>query len=395
MLNFILETDVLHFACWKQELQRERPSKNPSKMVNSLMTENHSLSIEHILTHYSLGELMCCEQNLRGYCNTSFAIQTLQAGKPTWYFLRRYKASIQEEEILFEHTLIQHLSQFADLRVATLQLTREGKTYLKEPCQGFNQTPTFFAIFDFLPGEDRYTWINPHCTEMELRNSAALLARYHRAVWNFQPQGQRKEPDIQHLLPMVYDHLTACLEKPIPAQLKNPIQETLPFLKEKIDQLSTAFSEPAIQSLPKLIIHCDYHPGNLRFDGEEVVGLFDFDWAKRDWRIFDIALALFYFTTEWECKADGHLRLDEMEIFLSAYQQNMRTTAEGVPLNEKEQNILWQFIEAANLYVLNWTILDILNKTVDPEEYAMYLWHGLNTAKWLHQTEKPRLVLPT
>ncbi len=356
------------------------------------MTENHHFSIEHILDHYDIGELMCCEQNLRGYCNTSFAIQTLQGGKSRWYFLRRYKASIQEEEILFEHSLIQHLAQFPDLAVAKLQLSRQGKTYLIEPCDTQPTTPTFFAIFEFLPGEDRYTWINPHCTERELRNSANLLARYHQVVWDFQPLGKRKEPNIQQLLLSLPTTLKACLDQPLPTALQKPIQDYLPFLTEKVGQLEQAFNEPAAQSLPQLIIHCDYHPGNLRFAGEEVVGLFDFDWAKKDWRIFDVALALFYFSTEWEGQADGHLRLEEINTFLSAYQQSMQGAERGVPLSEREQSFLWQFIEAANLYVLNWTVLDILNKTVDTEEYSMYLWHGLHTARWLHQTPSPTFL---
>lgn len=347
------------------------------------MTENHHFTIEHVLSHYTLGDLLCCEQNLRGYCNTSFAIQTLDKGIPTWHFLRRYKATICEQEILFEHSLIQHLSQFADLPVAKLQLTREGKTYLVEPCQESSPHPTFFAIFDFLPGEDRYTWINPHCSVPEIRNAATILARFHQAVWNFQPCGQRTEPDIQGLLPIIYNNLLTCLEKPLAPDLQNPIRQYLPFLKEKIDQLKQAFTDPQMKGLPRVIIHHDYHPGNLRFMGDEIVGLFDFDWAKKDWRAFDVALALFYFFAEWEGKQDGQLRLDEVELFLSAYQQTMQAIVDGHPLGEEEQNVLWQLIEAANLYVLNWTVLDILNKEVDVGEYAMYLWHGLHTAEWL------------
>lgn len=354
------------------------------------MPENHHFSIEHVLSHYQLGELLCCEQNLRGYCNTSFAIQTLEEGQPTWHFLRRYKATICEVEIQFEHSLIRHLAQFPELPIAKLQVTREGKTYLIEPCDDPTQPPTFFAIFEYLPGEDRYTWINPHCSETEVRNAAALLAHYHQAVWEFQPQGQRNEPDIHGLLPTFLTNYQAYLEKPLADELKSPLQKHYPFLRGKIEQLQKSLADPQIETLPRLIIHHDYHPGNLRFSADQVVGLFDFDWAKRDWRVFDVALALFYFFTEWEGNADGQLRISEVNSFLSSYQQTMQDSNQGHPLSEAEQAALWMFIEAANLYVLNWTIVDILNKPVDIEEYAMYLWHGLNSARWLdqHRNEK-------
>lgn len=65
----------------------------------------------------------------------------------------------------------------------------------------------------------------------------------------------------------------------------------------------------------------------------------------------------------------------------------MQVKEGGHPLSEGEQEMLWQFIEAANLYVLNWTVLDILNKAVDVDEYATYLWHGLHTARWLDQNQ--------
>lgn len=349
------------------------------------MSENPYISIEHVLSHYNLGKLLCCEQNLRGYCNTSFAIQTLMDGKPTWHFLRRYKASICEEELLFEHSLIQHLAHNHTLPVARLYLTREGKTYLIEPCEGTNQAPTFFAIFEYLGGEDRYTWINPHCSDTELRNAALLLARYHQAVWNFQPAGRRAEPDIRGLIPVFQANLNACLEKPLPAELHNPLQDYAPFLRAKFEQLQRLFADSQMQHLPRLIVHHDYHPGNLKFEGENVVGLFDFDWSKEDWRALDVALALFYFSTEWEGQSDGRLRLEEVETFLSAYQQSFGGTTEGFALTQSELNLLWPFIEAANLYVLNWTIVDILSKEVDAQEYGMYLWHGLNAAVWLDQ----------
>lgn len=352
-----------------------------------LISKIDHFSIEHVLSHYSLGTLLCCEQNLRGYCNTSFAIQTLDGDTPTWHFLRRYKATIREAEILFEHSLIQHLSQFPELPVAKLEVTREGKTYLIEPCQNSTLSPTFFAIFDFLAGEDRYTWIDPRCSEVEMGNAAALLARYHQAVWAFQPQGWREEPDIRGLLPLISANLLACLEKPLPAELQNPIGEHLTFLQEKIAQLQRAFSSPKADQLPRLIVHHDYHPGNLRFAGDEIVGLFDFDWANLDWRVLDVALALFYFTAEWQGEADGRLRLEEVETFLAAYQQAMQDEEGGHPLSEVEQEMLWQFIEAANLYVLNWTVLDILNKAVDVAEYSAYLWHGIHTARWLDQNQ--------
>jgi len=112
------------------------------------------------------------------------------------------------------------------------------------------------------------------------------------------------------------------------------------------------------------------------------VGLFDFDWSKIDARCFDLALAIFYFFTSWGAKSDGRLRLDQVTLFLKTYQQTLKNLPGAIPLNSLELNFLPTLINAGNLYVLNWTIEDYLNKEVDPQEYLVFLRHGVNFAKW-------------
>ena len=67
-------------------------------------------------------------------------------------------------------------------------------------------------------------------------------------------------------------------------------------------------------------MHCDYHPGNLKWVDEQGVGLFDFDWSKLDYRVFDIAQGVVYFCSSWEGPDKGELRLDKAAIFVRAYQ---------------------------------------------------------------------------
>lgn len=48
-----------------------------------------------------------------------------------------------------------------------------------------------------------------------------------------------------------------------------------------------------------LVIHGDYHPGNVKFQDGKVSGIFDFDWSNADLRCFDVAIALLYFCSVW------------------------------------------------------------------------------------------------
>jgi hypothetical protein len=44
-------------------------------------------------------------------------------------------------------------------------------------------------------------------------------------------------------------------------------------------------------------------------------------------------------------------------------------------------------IQAANLYILNWTILDYCRKEVDPDEYLVYLRHGVHFIRWFNDPQ--------
>jgi homoserine kinase type II len=118
------------------------------------------------------------------------------------------------------------------------------------------------------------------------------------------------------------------------------------------------------------------------FRGDEITGLFDFDWSKVDFRCFDVALAVWYFFETWEEPDNGQLRLDEVRTFLSTYQEALRDHTTLGPLSTVELNTLPTMIQAANLYVLNWTVFDYYQKEVNPDEYLIYLRHGIKFIEW-------------
>jgi homoserine kinase type II len=98
--------------------------------------------------------------------------------------------------------------------------------------------------------------------------------------------------------------------------------------------------------------------------------MFDFDWSKLDARIFDVGLAMVYFFLSWDEADNGALRLDELELFLNAYQNKLADGYGIGPLTPEEQVHLPELIAAANLYVMNWALQDYYHKPV-PREYLV------------------------
>jgi homoserine kinase type II len=149
-----------------------------------------------------------------------------------------------------------------------------------------------------------------------------------------------------------------------------------------IDECLTA--NDRFQGMPVLPIHCDYHPGNLKFEKEKVVGIVDFDWSKIDYRLFDVALGLVYFASEWKGKAAGTLLPDKFELFLKSYNDTCRRLVYLEPLTLQEQKNLLPMLAAANLYVIHWDLADFYETpNPDDDEYYVFIDHNIRLMHWI------------
>jgi homoserine kinase type II len=354
------------------------------------------VEIEQILSNYDIGDLVDFQPDQRGYCNTSFTLETRLNDNLKKYFLRRYKKSIREEEIRFEHSVISRVVEKGLDIIAELIPTREGRTYLWKSACVNDPFPYYYALFEFLSGEDKYTWVNPRCTSREIESSAEVLARFHQAVVGWTPDGQRAEKKILDLLPLIKPNLDRCIAKDAGNAFDRYLRGNLELIYAEIKRCQATLGELHAGEFIQLVIHCDFHPGNMKFSQNRVVGLFDFDWSKIDLRLFDIALSVFYFFSSWGSPDDGMLRLEDTAHYLNTYQHAVIQTNPALRLSFKERQGLPAMLAASNLYVLNWTLLDYLNKEVDPAEYLKYLKHGVNCIHWLknrgNQLELERML---
>src|SRR3972149_6586085 len=176
--------------------------------------------------------------------------------------------------------------------VARLHPTRRGQTFLHWPESEGDAEGAFYAVFDFLPGQDRYTWVGPRLSDAELHSAGKLLARFHSAASTLSPRGKRAEPKIRDLLKIIGSHWEAGRARPKGTAFDGFPTRSFSLVRRAITTTSAALSGPTARGFPEVFIHCDYHPGNLKFEGPEITGLVDFDWSKIDMRAFDVGLAL-------------------------------------------------------------------------------------------------------
>jgi homoserine kinase type II len=340
---------------------------------------------------YGLGRLREAQRLTRGYVNVSYIIDVEKAGEAERYFFRAYKRGITEPEVRFEHSLIRHLIGESFDLVADLIPTREGGTYVKT--RGEQGETRFFAVFEFLPGEDRYAWDDPICTPEELRRAAAVLASYHAHVRGWEPQGERLEPPILDLLPVIEGNVRRFAQGAGDTIFDEYFLDRKDPILERVERTRSVLGNPDFDRLTQLAIHCDYHPGNLKFQAGEITGLFDFDWSKLDVRVFDLALAMNYFCVPWDEARDGQPQLDRMGTFLEGYQLALERSERLRPLNGLERSFLPAMFDASILFLANWTLVDFYTQQgMDPQEYRVYLRHILRSLAWTGDPDNRRAL---
>ena len=327
---------------------------------------------------YDIGKVTAVNEIFGGYSNRSFGVETLKAGCEKTYFVRQYKYSVTAEEIRFEHALISHAINNGFTIVAGVVENTHEETFVY-PINGGGM----FAIFEYLEGEDTYAWDNHDLTDNEFECAGRVLAAFHNAVCDFNADGRKRmEPPILKLWTQFADKLKKLAKQKQSGKLyayyKAHIQSILAMIaRNPLDPNEVA-------GMPVIPIHCDYHPGNLKWVGEQIVGIFDFDWSKIDLRLFDIGMAVIYFCSRWGEGRDGELRTNKCELFLGAYQHELQKLARLVPLTPDELDLLPKMLGIANIYQLYWGLSNFqeLEESHD-EEYLTYLKHSHRVMHWL------------
>lgn len=353
-------------------------------------------AVSIVKQHYELGELLHSEELHGGYVNRSFAIRTKRNDRQLKYLIRRYNPAVAENEIRFEHGLISYLRENGFDLAAGVIPSKTGGTYVKQERTIAGRTqPIFWAVFEFLEGEDRYTWIDTNVAPEDMVSAAEVLADLHQAGQNFRtPDGaERNQPKINDFLVTFRQIYAEYSRKAGKTQFDQCFLQHRDHILRVADRV--LISEKDISRMPQIPVHCDYHQGNLKYKGSRVIGVFDFDWSKIDLRLFDLALAIVYFCAWWDGAAAGSLMLDKLKLFLETY--NRRCIKSGSPgsLSTLEKAYLPEMLAAANLFVLHWTIVDFYSiENPDEDEYLVYLNHGLKLMDWI-ETHKDGIASMT
>jgi len=348
-----------------------------TKIIRRLLEEN-----------YDLGKLTRAKEILGGYYNKSYAVWMSMHGHTHRYFLRLYNPKTIKNEILFEHALLNHLrSKGFTLAAAIVPCRNHATVVYTSPPGNHRGERAFWALFEFLEGEDKYSWTYTGLTDKEFISAAEIFAHLHNCGPDFKkpPGVDRAQPKIMEFMPTFKKTFAAFLEQADDRLCDRLFKDNFVPIYRALDYAGSF--DVKFEGMPEIPIHCDYHPGNLKFRDEKGVGVFDFDWSKIDYRLFDVALGLVYFTSIWDDQATG-LRPGQFNIFLSAYNEVCHRLNCISPLTKQEQRYLVPMLSIANLYVLNWDLVDFYNAPEpDDDENYMFIDHNIGLMHWIAYNE--------
>lgn len=374
------------FSMFIQSQEVKKVATHFLESMESVLIRNQ---IVDALQDYNLGSVTGVYEIFGGYVNRSFGIYTEKDGQKNEYFVRKYKYGITETEIIFEHLMINYSKAHGLDIAAGLIRTKDGSTFVKK-VEGANQkTEIYFAVYEFLKGEDLYTWDTPNLNDEECASAGEVLATFHNAARDFDSHGLvRVEPKIMDLLLALPEKYKTLAQTDIDTKFHTYYKSKLDSILEVIE--NSQIPPEILDKMPYTPCHNDFHAGNLKFLDNKVVGIFDFDWSKIDHRLFDVSLALAYCCCSWKDDKDGVLLLDKCAIFLKAYQQKLVDMKGLEPFNAVELEYLPTMIAAANIYLINWDVLAYYAGTnLNEYEYIAYLQHNVRLMNWIenHKAE--------
>ena len=208
------------------------------------------------------------------------------------YVLRRQPPGLTAADLRFRHAFMAHLAN-SGLPVPRLLPRADGAT-----C-----TITEDGVYELQTRLEGREFVTDDATgEADLEAAARMLGRLHQvsAAFAWEPHRWPEDRSADGLAQAYIALIHQAAEHPaVSDAVANGLARTAETCEgRRVAAVAALAVEPAP---PQLHIHGDYQAHNLRFGPEEVSAIYDFDAARWDTRLLELAYSLLYFTgVRWD-----------------------------------------------------------------------------------------------
>jgi len=184
-----------------------------------------------------------------------------------------------------------------------------------------------------------------------VEESGRFLGRLHSAVIDFIPNVNRNLPRYDDPAVFLREISKVAEDEATAIEIDQEDKDILNYVLKQAEELKRSFKDEAYNNLPKLYIHGDYHPANVKYMNGSICGLFDFDWVSLQPRVRDVTDGIIYFSSKRTGNITGNdifslatgynLDFERSKKFLKAYSESVR-----MPLTRDEIKHIPFFMKA-------------------------------------------------
>ncbi len=256
------------------------PSAIGSRTASSIPSERDRLAADElaiVLSHYDLGTVQAIQEFPRGSRRAPKLI--VRSDKGDFLLKRRAKGKDDAFKVAFAHSLQLFLAS-KQFPLPHLIGTRKDNNSMLQ------WRGNIYELFEYIQGSGYNN--SPEAT----MDAGKILALFHKLTLDYQPEYEpptgsyhaaRVVVQAFDQLPRMMAHREGAAHDPA------TVHEVGQFLRHSYREAGQRANEIGLPDWPMQIIHSDWHPGNMLFRKMRVVAVIDYDAARLQQRIIDIA----------------------------------------------------------------------------------------------------------
>ncbi len=285
-----------------------------------------------VLSHFDIGVISAIKEFPRGSRKAPKLL--IRSDRGEFLLKRRAKGKDDPFKVAFCHALQLFLAE-KQFPLPHLIGTRKENNSMLQTLGGI------YELFEYIRG-------NSYDNSLEAtHDSGRILALYHKLLRDHTSEYEPPTGSYHNSR-----HIGSSLDQ-IPATFSraprvpteaSQIAEILEVLRAAYVAAAARVNRAGLQDWPLQVVHCDWHPGNMLFRNQRVVAVIDYDSARLQQRIIDLANGVLQFSiigggddpSTWP----DHVDEARFERFIRGYDSvDMISTAEM-------QTIPWLMVEA-------------------------------------------------
>jgi len=286
-----------------------------------------------VMSHFDIGAISAIKEFPRGSRRAPKLLITAEKGE--FLLKRRARGKDDPFKVAFSHALQLFLASRQFPLPHLIGTRKENNSMLQH-------NNMVYELFEYIRGSN-------YDSSLEATYDAGkTLALYHKLLRDYTPEF---EPPLgsYHSSKTIHkslEQLPSTLDDParFPSANTDVVDATTQFLRKSYVEAAEQVEAAGLSQWPAQIVHCDWHPGNMLFRNRKVVAVIDYDAARLQQRVIDLANGALQFSmlagSEDPSQWPEYLDETRFKRFIRGYDE-VDVVSEG-----ELQVIPWLMIEA-------------------------------------------------